>query len=218
MEEQHIFNALNEVDISEYIKEKPGKVKIKYLPWASAWKFIKSKYPDAKKSVIKDVGGNLYHTDGKTCWVETSLTINGETQTEELPVMNHLNQPITLENITSTDVNKAKQRCFVKTAALFGLGLSLWVGEELSEEAKQKKKQKTEEEAKELAVLEEKRGQIVTLAKELIQAGVDSNLIYTEIRKISGKKNPNAIEKIEDCDLILTFLTEKEKETNNNAE
>lgn len=217
--EQHIFDTLNEIDISEYIKEKPGKVKIKYLPWASAWKIIKAKFPDAHKHIIKDENGNLYHTDGKTCWVETSLFINGETQVEELPVMNHLNQPIPLSDVTMTDVNKAKQRCFVKTAALFGLGLSLWVGEELSEEAKAKKKQKVEEEVKEQAVLEEKRGKIVELAKQLIQSGIESSRIYTEIRKISGKKNPNSIEKMEDCDAVLAFLTDiKEKEIDNNAE
>lgn len=201
-----VFKQLNEYDITDMVKEKPGKVKIKYLPWAMAWKIIKSIYPDAKKGIIKDENSNLYHTDGRTCWVETYLTINGETQTEELAVMNHLNQAIPYPDVTMVDVNKAKQRCFVKTAALFGLGLSLWVGEELSEEAKQKKKEKEIQNEKNQAVLDEKHAEIITFAKKLIQKGVESEQVYSGIRKITGKKNPNAIDDVKSCDEVLTFL------------
>lgn len=211
MEEKQksVFDTLNEYDISTMIKEKATKsVKLKYLPWSTAWKIIKTLYPDAQKSIIKDENGNLYHTDGKTCWVETSMTIGGETQYEELPVMNYANQSVPLGEITSMDVNKAKQRCYTKNAALFGLGLSLWVGEELSEEAKKKKKEKLVQDEKEHAILEEKRGLILNKAKELIQSGVDRDVVYNELKKISGKINPNLIESIEDCDNALNKLNE----------
>lgn len=86
--------------------------------------------------VVKAENGCIYHTDGKTCWVETCVTIGAESQTEVLAVMDHRNQSIPYESITSTAVAKAIKRCLVKNLALFGLDLNLWYAEEVSESAK----------------------------------------------------------------------------------
>jgi hypothetical protein len=52
--------------------------------------------------------------------------------------MNHNNQSLPIDKITSFAVNKTIQRSTVKAIAMHGLGLSLWAGEDLvgiSEEA-----------------------------------------------------------------------------------
>ena len=78
-----------------------GKVKPKngmnYLPWASAWAYIKEYFPRSSYTVVRDDNGNLYHTDGKTCWVETLLSINGETQEEQLAIMDNRNKSVSAD-------------------------------------------------------------------------------------------------------------------------
>jgi hypothetical protein len=67
--------------------------------------------------------------------VSTKLTIEDITITCTLPVMDYKNQAI--KNPNACDINKNIQRCFVKNCALFGLGLSLYSGEDLPEEPKE---------------------------------------------------------------------------------
>ena len=136
------FDVLEEVDITSDLKEKN---KLSYLPWSSAWAIVKRLYPSSTYTPVKSEDDCLYHTDGKTCWVETSVTIQDETQNECLAVMNHRNQAISADEVTSVDINKSIKRCLTKNLALFGLGLSLWNGEELSDAAKRVRNEKTEQ-------------------------------------------------------------------------
>lgn len=199
-ESRGVFETLYAHDVSDLLKEKNS---MKYLPWSSAWAIIKTIYPTSTYRIIKTESGCNYHTDGKTCWVETELTIDGETQTEQLAVMNYKNASIPFENVTSVDVNKSIKRCFVKNAALFGLGLSLWNGEELSEAAKEKKKKEKQEEE---AGLKELRAEIIVKAKKLIEQGVNSDTIYLIVSNISGYRNPNSIKDIDSCKNVLEAL------------
>ena len=139
--EKSVFQTLNEYDISEHIKKKD---KIIYLPWSKAWMILKTLYPDSKVEVIENAGFDSddvvrYFTDGKTAWVKVAITIKGHTETESLAIMDFRNKSIPVANITSADVEKSIKRCMVKCAALHGLGLSLWTGEELSSAAREKK-------------------------------------------------------------------------------
>jgi hypothetical protein len=195
-----IFSTLNETDISKFLKQKNG---MNYLPWSSAWAVIKNLYPNSTYKTIKTPDGCNYHTDGKTCWVETELTIEGETQSEQLAVMNYKNAAIPVDTVTSVDVNKSIKRCFVKNAALFGLGLSLWNGEEISEAARARK---TEEKQAEERTIKELKASIIAMAKKMIDAGTDSGAIYSEIEKISGFRNPNSIKDCDVCDKVLEAL------------
>ena len=52
---------------------------------------------------------------------------------EYLPIMDYKNKSISLENITSFDVNKSIQRSLTKALARHGLGLYLYAGEDLPE-------------------------------------------------------------------------------------
>lgn len=203
MSEKSVFETLNALDVSDSHKKKGNNT---YLPWSVAWAEIKKLYPDAVCVPVKSPEGNLYHTDGKTCWVETSMTINGETQNEVLAVMNHRNASIAVDEVTSTDFARSLKRCMVKNAALFGLDLNLWNGEELSDAAKvTRAKKQAEDEAAELerrkaeAVLVKSRAKIIELCSTKKEQGVDPTKMYAIIEKYTGgKKNPNAIKSIED--------------------
>lgn len=160
-----------------------------YLPWSSAWDFVKNKYPTATYNIVKTENGCIYHSDGRTCWVETSMTIDGETQTEILPVLNFRNEAIGYDKVTTSDVNKSIKRCLVKNLALFGLGLSLWNGEELSDNAKKKK----DEDEK---PLRETQTKLLELLKSKVSDGCDKNKLFDLVEKLIGSKNPNNVRDI----------------------
>lgn len=87
--EKSVFQILNEYDITEHLKKKD---RIIYLPWSKAWMIVKSLFPSAKFTINKAADGCIYHTDGKTAWVEVSITINDQTETESLAVMDFRNK------------------------------------------------------------------------------------------------------------------------------
>lgn len=208
--EKSIFQTLSEVDITSKIKEKNGT---KYLPWSSAWNFIKEKFPKATYEILKDERtGNNYFSDGRSCWVEVAITIGEETQHETLAVMNNRNQAIKLEEIDSVAVNKSQKRCLVKCAALFGLGLNLWYGEELSDAARRSTKEKETETRKTKAALKVVQEKVLTACKNAISRGVDKESVYNTIEAISGHKNPNSIEEIELCEAVLEAVKKMEGE------
>ena len=113
-----------------------------YLPWAFAWGEIKKLYPESFYTIYENAEGLNYHTDGKTAWVKTGVTIVWEEEgvrkqlehIEDLPVMDMRNQSIPIANLTSTAVNKAIQRSLVKACARHGLGLYIFSGEDLPED------------------------------------------------------------------------------------
>ena len=135
---------LNAINVNEHTEEKNG---LTYLSWAWAWAEVKKAFPDAFYTVYEretQSGPVNYFTDGRTCWVKTGITINGLEHIEMLPVMDFRNQAITLDRLTSTDVNKAIQRSLTKAAARHGLGLYIYAGEDLpeSEAGAEKKEEK----------------------------------------------------------------------------
>lgn len=213
MSNNNVFQVLSAVDVTDKLKKKNG---MSYLPWSSAWAIVKENFPDATYTTVKTEDGCLYHTDGKTCWVETAATINGETQNETLAVMNHKNQSITADVVTSVEFEKSIKRCLVKNCALFGLGLSLWNGEELSDAAKvTRAKKKEADDAAELerkkadAVLAEANAKIIDLCKKKIAEGADQAKLYMIVEKYTGgKKNPNSIKSLEDSEACFNDISE----------
>ena len=127
------FEKLNAIDVNEHVEKKNG---LSYLSWAWAWAEVKKVHPDANYTVYENADGWFYHTDGKTAWVKTGVTIEGIEHIEMLPVMDYKNKSIPVNNITSFDVNKAIQRSLTKACARHGLGLYIYAGEDLPEEAK----------------------------------------------------------------------------------
>ena len=130
-----VFQTLNAINVQEHVEVKDtGRVKLSYLSWAWAWAEVKKAYPEAFYTIYENKDGLFYHTDGKTAWVKTGVTIEGIEHIEYLPVMDNRNNSITLDKLTSFDVNKAIQRSLTKACARHGLGLYIYAGEDLPEE------------------------------------------------------------------------------------
>ena len=125
-----VFEVLNAVNCNEHTEKKNG---LTYLSWAWAWAEVKKRYPSATYTIYENKDGLLYHTDGKTAWVKTGVTIEGIELIEYLPVMNYKNESISLDRLTSFDVNKTVQRSLTKACARHGLGLYIYAGEDLPE-------------------------------------------------------------------------------------
>ena len=133
--EENVFEHFSKMDVSAHVEKKMG---LSYLSWAWAWTIIKSYDYDAKREYTKfDELMNGQNTGRKVdymktdtgTYVECTLTIKGHSETETLFVMDYKNKAVI--NPDQAQINKAKQRCFVKAAALFGLGLNLYAGEDL---------------------------------------------------------------------------------------
>ena len=125
-----VFETLNAINLND-LKEDKGKMT--YLSWAYAWGEVKKLYPDMTSTVYENVEGLNYHHDGKTAWVKTGITIQGQEHIEYLPVMDNRNASIPLERINSSDVNKSIQRSMTKAIARHGLGFYIYAGEDLPE-------------------------------------------------------------------------------------
>lgn len=125
------FEELNSVNLTEKIEKKNG---LSYVSWSYAWQEVKKRFPEATYTIYENNDGLFYHTDGKTCWVKTGVTVTDIEHIEYLPVMDFKNKSIPLESVTSMDVNKAIQRSLTKACARHGLGLYVYAGEDLPEE------------------------------------------------------------------------------------
>ena len=128
-----VFETLNAVNVNEHTEKKNG---LTYLSWAWAWAEVKKQYPEATYTIYENADGWFYHTDGKTAWVKTGVTIDGLEHIEYLPVMDYRNKSIPVDAVTSFDVNKAIQRSLTKACARHGLGLYVYSGEDLPESEK----------------------------------------------------------------------------------
>jgi hypothetical protein len=138
------FAVLNGINVKDKTEKKNG---LTYLSWAWAWGEVKKLHPDAVYTIYENKDGLFYHTDGKTCWVKTGVTVNGIEHIEYLPVMDHRNNSIPLEKVTSFEVNKTIQRSLTKAVARHGLGLYIYAGEDLPEGEEKPKKEETPKKA-----------------------------------------------------------------------
>ena len=132
MANENYFKQLNSINCNDKTEKKNG---LTYLAWAYAWGEVKKLFPDSTYTIYENENGWFYHTDGNTCWVKTGVTINGIEHIEYLPVMDYKNRSIPVDQVTSFDVNKAIQRSLTKAVARHGLGLYIYAGEDLPEDA-----------------------------------------------------------------------------------
>ena len=185
------FNDLYAVNVNGHTEKKNN---LTYLSWAWAWGEIKKRHPDATYTVYENADGWNYHTDGRTCWVKTGVTVNGIEHIEYLPVMDYKNKSISIENVTSFDVNKAIQRSLTKACARHGLGLYIYAGEDLPEE-EAAEKQDASRNAKNIAA----NNIISGLAKA--RGKSDGEILNALMRRIS-KPEGTTIESLEYDDLM----------------
>ncbi|SOB48615.1 Prophage pi2 protein 11, topoisomerase [Lactococcus piscium] len=151
-----VFETLFQKNVNENVeKKKAGSNQLSYLSWSWAWAEVKKLFPDAKYEILKfeSEKGTLlpYLHDEKTGYmVFTTVTIDNLTHEMWLPVMDGANKAMkdkpynyttkyngekTVEQASMFDVNKTIMRCLVKNLAMFGLGLYIYSGEDLPEEA-----------------------------------------------------------------------------------
>jgi hypothetical protein len=114
------YLELRNVDVSDKIEKKNG---LSYLSWAWAVDTLLQHDPQATWSYGQPV---LF---GETVMVFCTVNAFGKSMTSQLPVMDYRNKAV--PNPDAFAVNTAMQRCLAKAIALHGLGLSLYVGEDL---------------------------------------------------------------------------------------
>ena len=181
------FEELNKINVGDKIEKKNG---LSYLSWAWAWSEVKKKYPESTYTIYENENGWCYHTDGKTCWVKTGVTVNGIEHIEYLPVMDFKNKSIPADNVTSFDVNKAIQRSLTKAVARHGLGLYIYAGEDLPEGETEKPKA----EPKSLAT----RKQLEEITVLFDEKSLNAMLSYFKVSKsaeLTEEQAATAIEK-----------------------
>ena len=149
---ENYFEDLYSLDVRDKTVQKNG---LNYLKWAVAHAEAKKYDPETTYEIKREVltyapdGTTPQKTrpwfdDGKTGWVEVTVTMRGISHTEILPVLDFKNKPIPAENITSYEANKSIQRAITKAYARHGIGLYLYEGEDMPEEVKVGNKLQTE--------------------------------------------------------------------------
>ena len=188
-----VFATLNAVNVNEHTEKKNG---LTYLSWAWAWQSVKSLYPEATYTIYENADGWFYHTDGKTAWVKTGVTIDGLEHIEYLPVMDYRNKSIPADQVTSFDVNKAIQRSLTKACARHGLGLYVYSGEDLPQSEKP-----TDEDRPRL---------IADIYNTMGKWGLDEEKVYQKTKISSVEELPT--ERLAGMLTWLTGLDDKKRE------
>lgn len=163
---KEVYSKLSKIDVSKYVRKKNG---FDFLPWASCFGILFQHFPSVNFRIVEYLpNGNevplgvkrkveVIEEGKKTSWEETlrgqpfrtvsgslevtsEMTVNGITRRMTLPVLNFANKP--LSTADTMQINKTEWRCLVKNAALFGLGINVYVGEELPEEEEPEPKKK----------------------------------------------------------------------------
>ena len=132
--ETNYFARLNEINVSDHVEKKGD---FSYLSWPYAVAQLLLADPAACWEVRR-FDGLPYLKIEAGYFVEVAVTVQGVTLSQIRPVLDGKNQP--LFEPTAFDVNSQPiQRCLVKAIALHGLGLYVYVGEDLPDEASRTK-------------------------------------------------------------------------------
>ena len=121
-----ILRALDR-EAGEFVTKKG---RFDYISWSDVWAMLKNTYPQATQSSTEWSGTDvLWYPDG-TGTVEVTIRIGEEVSgSSRLPITDNRNKPI--QNPSADQINTSRQRCLAKAAAMLGLGLSVYQGEDL---------------------------------------------------------------------------------------
>ena len=117
-----IWKTLSTVNVSQHVEKKGN---LSYLSWAWAWGTLMEHYPQAEFEM--DWKPSVEADGSVTVWCE--VTIDDCVRKMWLPVMDNRNNAVSSPN--AREISDARMRCLVKCLALFGLGFSLYAGEDL---------------------------------------------------------------------------------------
>ena len=133
------FEKLSAINVNAKAEKKNN---LTYLSWAWAWSEVKKVCPDATYQM-----GETEYDEALGFMCHSSVTIDGETLSMWLPVMDGANKSMKKEPYSFTtrygekqvagatmfDVNKTMMRCLVKNLAMFGMGIYIYAGEDMPE-------------------------------------------------------------------------------------
>jgi len=133
------FEKLSAINVNAKAEKKNN---LTYLSWAWAWSEVKKVCPDATYKM-----GETEYDEALGFMCHSSVTIDGETLSMWLPVMDGANKSMKKEAYSFTtrygekqvagatmfDVNKTMMRCLVKNLAMFGMGIYIYAGEDMPE-------------------------------------------------------------------------------------
>ena len=122
------YEILKEVDISPHVEKKGN---YDYVSWASALDILYSNFPKASYEVHTCQEGHPFFKSELGYYVVVSVTIDDKTETEYHAVTGNNNKA--LLKPTMVDINTSIKRGLAKAIAQHGLGLDLWIGEDLAQ-------------------------------------------------------------------------------------
>ena len=142
--EKTTWDVLSSINCSEFTEKKNG---LTYLSWAHAWGYTKKNFPSANYEITMWDGKPYLYDEALGYLVQTTVSIDGEKISMQLPVMDGANkaqkaQKYTyktkygekeVEAATMFDINTAIMRCLTKNLAMFGLGHYIYAGEDMPE-------------------------------------------------------------------------------------
>lgn len=175
------FNELIKVDLSNEVQKRPVKknspLTLDYLEWANCIKLLYEHGAEVVRygMVYNDRGYPcFYNQNGESPFVRVWVEIDGERYEEDYPVVNGI---YVVSNPNQLDINKAKQRGFVKAVAInTGLGLSLWIKEEeIINSDKDIQKEMNKDESKSL------NDTITSMFSQALQVVGDKDMLYTTL-------------------------------------
>lgn len=242
-EEKITFEDLYNRDISKYVEKLEKRYKDKktgdwksfyltYLSWAYGHREMKRIDLNAKEhvhtfplvnngQVIEGVEVPYLQTP-QGFFVQNTVTINGRSETEWLPVLDNSNNPI--QNPNSFQINTSNKRCFVKALAKHGLGLYLYVGEDTPEnihedsstennnQSTQPQQRQNTENQKLPPNVNEVNDRMKLLIEAIKNSGGDIKNVQKVYLQMTGLPNFDNYSKTD----FVVYLEDVLKETNNN--
>lgn len=209
-EKKSVFETLSAIDVSDHIEKKNG---LSYLSWAWAWYILLKFYPSSTSEVYEDQNGRPWFDDGRSGWVKVSVTVEGITHTEYLPIMDNRNKSIPAERIDSFAANTAIQRCRTKAIGRHGLGISLYAGEDLPlEVAESREEENPSEKAQKPAEKKDKPLndlQATTLRKIMEKHGEEAKKVLDEFMEAMEIPKGEKLTEMQAQMLMNTFFSRK---------
>lgn len=127
------FAELYKVNVAEHVEKKNG---FSYVSWPFAVAELRKRHPTATWEVCR-FDGMPFLKSSAGYFVEVAVTVEGVRLSQIHPVLDHANRPI--KEPTAFHINTSIQRALVKAIALHGLGLFVYAGEDLPEDAAESK-------------------------------------------------------------------------------
>jgi len=132
------IKELLKLNVNEHTEKKGN---LTYLSWAWAWD-LALKADEQATYKVEMFGDKCFMDINGTAMVFVTVTMFGKPMTCQLPVMDYRNKAIPKPDAFA--VNTAIMRCMTKALSLHGLGLYIYSGEDIPEEASNPKHKPTD--------------------------------------------------------------------------